>query len=184
MRLLPWILTIFALGCALLVLWLSSDGHLQQQLTHRTWAFEREQEVAEETAALLLDRKLNRWREQGELLLLANGQLQFESRVVFGSLTDKPALRLLIQGQWLLSEGFVSFTTSSISFLPTNAPGKLLLAEHESMLEHLVKNRFNRIRKVMLTNEHTLLLSEDEEALWGLQERAETPRPTLASTLW
>lgn len=61
--------------------------------------FEREQEVAEETAALLLDRKLNRWQEQGELLLRVNGQLQFESRVVFGSLTDKPALRPLIQGQ-------------------------------------------------------------------------------------
>ena len=184
MRLLPWILTIFALSCALLVLWLSSDNHLQRQLTHRSWAFEREQEVAEETAALLLDRKFNRWREQGELLLLANGQLQFESRVELGSLTNKPALRLLIQGQWLLSEGFISFTTSSISFLPTNEAGKQLLAEHESMLEHLVKNRFNRIRKVMLTDEHTLLLSEDGEALWGLQERAEAQRPTLANSLW
>lgn len=117
-------------------------------------------------------------------MLLANGQLQFESRVVLGSLTDKPALRLLIQGQWLLSEGFVSFTTSSISFLPTNEAGKQLLAEHESMLEHLVKNRFNRIRKVMLTDEHTLLLSEDGEALWGLQERAEVQRLTLATALW
>jgi len=183
MRLLPWILTLFALGCALLVLWLSSDRHLQGQLTHRTWAFEREQEVAEETAALLLDRKLNRWREQGELLLLANGQLQFESRVVLGSLTDKPSLRLLIQGQWLLSEGFISFTTSSISFLPTNPAGKQLLAQHESMLEHLVKNRFNRIRKIMLTDQHTLLLSEDEEALWGLKERAEKQRVTLATAL-
>jgi hypothetical protein len=176
MRWLPWLFTLLAVSGILLNLWLSSDSHLQRELTHRVWSFEREQQIPEETATLLLEHKLNRWHEWGELLLLANGQLQFESRVQFTSLADGPILRLLIQGRWTISEGFISFTLNSISFLPTNLAGKELLARHESMLEHLVSNRFNRIRKVILNNERTLLLSEDDGALWGMQERQESTR--------
>ena len=166
----PWLalLTLCTLLVLVLACYLPSDWSWRRQMIDHNWRFVREIDMPVSLSNLLLDENLSRWQEDGRMLMLDNGQWQFESRLRIGKTSEAPSLRVLVRGQWALSHKYLAFTPSDISLMPDNQAGKALLGRRHEALQTLMRDHFLRIRQVETVDSHQLLLDEPDGGLWLL----------------
>ena len=96
----PWLalLTLCTLLVLVLACYLPSDWSWRRQMIDHNWRFVREIDMPVSLSNLLLDENLSRWQEDGRMLMLDNGQWQFESRLRIGKTSEAPSLRVLVRG--------------------------------------------------------------------------------------
>ncbi len=149
-------------------LWLHSDLRLKQQIAGHRWSYQRENHGALPLPSLILNTPISRWQESGSVRLLSNGMAQVEIVLKLGSPRQTADLRLALQGNWQVTDGFLVFETKTYSALPMNRDGKKMLAQNGQFLEDIWLALFNRSRPLYRLDGQHLLLGTEENALWLL----------------
>lgn len=151
-----------------LALWSHSDAALAYRLAGKSWLYHRHAYDHSPLASLLLARPVSQWDEQGRLQLLSNHDAQFDTELLLADGSHSSHLRITIQGEWQISDGYLVLQSHHYSALPLDTIARGLLENQGDMLQQLWLGNFNRSRRLTLLTPEHLLLQEENRSLWLL----------------